>query len=1106
MKTIEARASGRWAWTAVAVGIIAVNFAFGQESKTDEKAADKAVAAESDVQAKQDSPSANAAQNTDAKAGEAKAATATAESAGVTESADAKAPSDKNAADVAPPTEGAKEASDISATAGSDAAPKSSSNVPATPNVVPDAVTDWAWLQKLLVLAALFVLPVLAGNYLAKVWRMPDHGWKISLALFVLSGSLFVCIAAWQQWWGTQFKFGPDLAGGSTLIYELQDEPEVANDVNQPAGSAKDGTQQLRSGGREFTMSELIDSLKKRLDPDGTKEMTIRAYGPAVEIIIPQVGADEMEFVKEKITKLGQLEFRITADPNMAKDKPYIEAAKLVPPTKQEVRLGDQVVAKWVPYDVNEFGEVHEAGGFVKRMAGDTPEILVLIDRYNVTGDYLTSATKGNDEKGMPAVHFAFNSAGAQRFERLTGQNTPNPATPDVQRRLGILLDGKLTSAPGIRTKISDRGMISGGSMSDREVELNVAVLDAGSLPAALNKTPISEEIISPTLGGQTVQQGTRAIMVSLIGVAIFMVVYYRFAGIVACLALTLNILMVLALMVLIKAAFTLPGLAGLALTVGMSVDANVLIYERIREELERGAALRMAIRNGFSRAMSAIVDSNLTTIISGIVLFYIGTDQVKGFAVTLVLGILTSMFSAIFFARLIFDVAERQGWIKNLRMMHLFSKPNFNFLQWRWVMLVASWLLIGVGLTAAYMRGSQLFDIDFTGGSSVTFTLNDKDKMKLGAVRDMLAETDLANQNLLVVERGETGTNFTVDTSEQSVDAVKAVIGTTFGEKLKKYSLDISDVKAIADANFTGTEATLRVNAGANYEGEQGMSHDALRDQIAAALAKAGHPGARITLSNPAYRSGSSARFTEWTIRVTGLDEAATSSALQSVQATLHDKPLFPLANTIGGRVSSNMQFQAVLATTLSLLAMIVYLWLRFQKPAYGIAAGVALIHDVLVTIGMIALSYYIVEAVPAVAQALRIESFQINLTIVAALLTIIGFSVNDTIVTFDRLREIKGKSPNLTANMVNESVNQTLARTLLTVTTVFIVVFVLFAFGGAGLHSFAFAFLIGIMVGTYSSIYIAAPVLLWLSGVSASIQPESPIASSSGMQPARQ
>jgi SecD/SecF fusion protein len=279
------------------------------------------------------------------------------------------------------------------------------------------------------------------------------------------------------------------------------------------------------------------------------------------------------------------------------------------------------------------------------------------MDPHNVTGDFLTSATKGLDERGGPAVHFAFDRAGAFRFGQLTNENKPNPATPDVYRHLGIILDKRLLSAPRIITKITDRGMISGGSMTEREVEHIIEVLNAGSLPAALNKTPISQEVISPTLGAETIESGKIAIGVSFIAVMAFMLFYYRFAGVVACLALGFNLLLVLSLMVLIKAAFTLPGLAGLVLTIGMSVDANVLIYERIREELQNGAALRMAVRNGFSRAMSAIIDSNVTTILTGIVLFYIGTDQVKGFAVTLILGILTSILIDIFFSRLLFLV-----------------------------------------------------------------------------------------------------------------------------------------------------------------------------------------------------------------------------------------------------------------------------------------------------------------------------------------------------------------------------------------------------------------------------------------------------------------
>jgi SecD/SecF fusion protein len=929
-------------------------------------------------------------------------------------------------------------------------------------------------------LVALFVVPIVAGNFLARVWKMPDHGWKISLVLFCLVASIAVCSFG-------QFKFGPDLAGGITLVYELADTSEEAAPAPPGPRSSNPADTQIRSGGREFQLSELIGALKKRLDPDGTKEITIRKYGPAVEIIIPRTGEDDLEFVKRRITDLGQLEFRITADPSLAKDRPYVEQAKLMPPSQKILTINKNKVAEWVAYDVGAFGPVDEGGRIVKRLAGDTPEALVLIDSMNVTGEYLTSATKGLDERGGPAVHFAFDRAGARRFQQLTSQNRPNPSTPNVRRNLGIILDKKLISAPEIRETISDRGTISGGSMTDKEVEHTIEVLNAGSLPAALNKVPISEWIISPTLGADTVEKGKVAILASLAAVVLFMIVYYRFAGIVACLALALNLLLVLALMVLMKAAFTLPGLAGLVLTIGMSVDANVLIYERIREELKSGAALRMAIRNGFSRAMSAIIDSNVTTIIAGIALFYIGTDQVKGFAVTLILGILTSMFTAIFCARLMMDVAERRGWIKQVRMMKILSQPNFDFLRVRWLAGGLSLVVILIGMVAAYdrFRRGDMLDIDFTGGSSVTFSLNDSGKMPISEVRKTLMDSELADQNLLIVELGKSQTRYSIDTNNPSVEEVKDVVAKEFGDRLMTYSLEVSDVKPYSEGEFTGTEAKLLVNSGRDYSGTDGLSHDALLEWLRRTFAEAGHEGIQPTLTNSEYRTGSSARFKEWTMRVVGLDQEATSAALDRLQADMKATPLFPAANAIGGRVSADMQTKALLAIGVSLLGVIGYLWLRFQNVTYGLAAGAALVHDVIVTIGMMALSAYVVRAVPSLAAALQLESFQISLTIVAALLTIIGYSLNDTIVTFDRLREVKGKSPDLTPQMVNSSVNQTLSRTILTATTVFMVVVILYFFGGEGIHSFAFAFLVGVIAGTYSTVYIAAPVLLWLDGL---------------------
>jgi SecD/SecF fusion protein len=292
--------------------------------------------------------------------------------------------------------------------------------------------------------------------------------------------------------------------------------------------------------------------------------------------------------------------------------------------------------------------------------------------------------------------------------------------------------------------------------------------------------------------------------------------------------------------------------------------------------------------------------------------------------------------------------------------------------------------------------------------------------------------------------------------------------------------------LKPYTEGDFTGVEAKLSVNKGEGFAPDDGVSHDALREMIRTVLAKVNHGGIEPVLSNPNYQPGSAIRHKEWTVRFLGIDEATVTEVLTTLQKDMAGNPMFPLANEIGGRVSSNMKYQALYATIVSLAGVVAYLWLRFQKVTYGLAAGAALVHDVLVTIGMMALSAYIVNLVPPLAEALQLEAFQINLTIVAALLTIIGYSLNDTIVTFDRLREIKGKSPKLTPQMVNASVNQCLSRTILTALTVFLVVVILYFFGGEGIHSFAFAFLIGVIAGTYSTVYIAAPVLLWLSGAS--------------------
>ncbi|TWT77368.1 bifunctional preprotein translocase subunit SecD/SecF [Posidoniimonas polymericola] len=931
------------------------------------------------------------------------------------------------------------------------------------------------WANALLIIAVL-VVPVVVGNWLAGVLKMPDHGWKLALVLTsVAVGGLIVAT-------GT-FKGGTDLSGGTTLVYEIADKDRII-DENNPNASAPE---ESGEGKQKVKIDQVINALKMRVDPSGTKEVAIRSYGDDIEVIVPQASSqDELKHVKAMLTDLGELEFRILASAGWPNDKPVIDAAMALPPSQKSVEIGGQERGRWVQFDEREFGDGE--GRLVTRQTRAEPEALVLIDPLNVTGEYLTSARSDFDETGRPAVGFRFDARGSARFGQLTGDNLPNAS--GRQRSLAIILDEKILSAPGIKSRITSNGQISGGSMTKQEVERIVAVLDAGSLPAALNKTPISEETISATIGVKTIEQGKFAISVSLIAVLIFIVIYYRFAGLVACLALAINMLLVLALMVLFGAAFTLPGLAGLVLTVGMSVDANVLIFERIREEMARGAALRMAIRNGFDRATTTIVDANVTTLITGVVLYAIGTDQIRGFAVTLILGILMSMYSAIFCSRLVFDIAERKRWIKSLSFSQIIGDTSFDFIGKRGMAAVFSIALIAIGLFSVFGRGSGILDIDFTGGASVTQVLAEGVDMGIAEVRDTVAaaqvgEETLGDKNLTVTERGEGGKRFTVRSSVEDVDSVKQALTDAFGDKLLKNSVAIGEVNPFTEGGFEGSQVELTFNQGDAYSKDDGFSHDVLEERIAAILADKGAKVAPV-LENPEYVEDSSLRFKDWTLKLQGQTAEQTRAVAEDLQQQLAGQPIFPLANKIGGKVAGGMQRKAIQAIVVSLLGIIAYVWFRFQNIAFGLAAVVALVHDVLVTLGAIAISAYLVNMVPALAEALQIQSFQISLTVVAAFLTIIGYSLNDTIVIFDRVREVRGKSPKLTFSMVNTSINQTLSRTVLTSLTTLLVVILLYFFGGPGIHSFAFALVVGVIVGTYSTIFIACPALLSMVGAS--------------------
>ena len=371
-------------------------------------------------------------------------------------------------------------------------------------------------------------------------------------------------------------------------------------------------------------------------------------------------------------------------------------------------------------------------------------EVLVAGDDYNVTGDYLTSESAGFGSEGN-TVDFGFNSKGAALFGAFTGQNTPDG---EFTRKLGIILDTKLYSAPALRSRISDRGQIT-GMANKKEVDATVAVLKAGSLPAALNKNPLSEVLVGPTLGQDTIRQSKVAMFISAILVPLFMLMYYRFAGMVANICLIINMVVLVAVMLAVNAAFTLTGLAGLALAVGMAVDNNVLLYERMREELHRGATIRMAIRNAFHRVGVVIVDANLTHIIAATVLFVLGSDQVKGFAITFLLGAVLSLWTSLFVARWVFEISEKKQWLTKLKMMHVIGDTHIDFMAWFPAALTFSILITIGGLAVAFYRGKGLFDIDFTGGVSIQAVF--RDRMDVGDVRKAMENSGLKDKDVAV-------------------------------------------------------------------------------------------------------------------------------------------------------------------------------------------------------------------------------------------------------------------------------------------------------------------------------------------------------------------
>ena len=715
-----------------------------------------------------------------------------------------------------------------------------------------------------------------------------------------------------------------------------------------------------------------------------------------------------------------------------------------------------------------------------------TVEYLVLYeiprDSQDVTGDQLDRVYFTSDNQMRPAVGFDLDGPGSRRFGNLTGKYRPRQEGAFLYN-LAILLDGEIMSAPNIQDRITDRGIINMGAQGDVTDDVNhlIDILRAGSLPVALMTPPLQEETIGPTLGEDTIRKGVYAITIAMTAIPVFMILYYHLAGVVAVIALVLNMVLLMASMALTGSSITLPGLAGLALTIGMAVDANVLIYERMREERDRGAPLGQQIRNGFGKAWSTILDSNVTTILTGLVLWFVGTEEVKGFALVTIIGLLWNLFTAVFVSRTLFELAYKRGWIKRLTMLKLLSKTNIDFVGPRRICMAASALVIAAGLSLFFSKGGgrqdgSMYNIDFTGGTLVTVRLDDEELRdrppsgRVAYVREQAnALPNVAVENLAVVSEADDEAvipRYNIRTTEQSTEVVQEAVMSAFRDSLVRVELLESEPIAADDelADSDDRRYRLRFNLP--------MSPSKIAEALAGVLASGDNPvpsprsvfrvrNAEAPPNNPDL----AAETLELT---TSLPESRVQAELAALGGRLRNDRdfLFERLENFGSVVAGETRQKAIVAIIASWLIIIAYLWFRFQAATYGVAAVVALIHDVLIALSAVALFGY-----------------KIDLPMIAAFLTLIGFSVNDTIVIFDRVRELKGKSPNLTGRLVNEAINVTLSRTILTTVTSWLVVLIFYLFGGEGLAGFSFCLVVGFLSGTYSTIFIAAPILVeWL------------------------
>ncbi len=720
-----------------------------------------------------------------------------------------------------------------------------------------------------------------------------------------------------------RLRLGLDLMGGTEFIIGFSSD-EVPSDRSV-----------------EEVRDQIAEILRNRIDHLGVVEPEIVPAGDtSISVSMPLLSEDRKAEIRETLRQPAQLKFHLVHEDNEELVRQY-----------EEYRAGERdsfdIEPRWeyaTMVEERPDGQVVEQGLFITRRPS------------RVRGEDVRRASPTVDQMGNFEVSLQFNARGRRDFAEVTSEY--------VGRRLAIVLDGTVYSAPRINEPITGGSASISGRFGPEEANRLASVIASGNLPVAIQID--SEFGTDPTLGADSIRSGVIAAIIGMVLVGLFMIAYYRVAGVIAVLALFADIVLVLGTLALLGATLTLPGIAGIILTIGMAVDANVLIFERIREERENGKSLANAISAGYRRAFVTIFDANLTTLISAVVLMRFGTGPIRGFAVTLGIGVVCSMFTALFMTRFMFDLLLYWGRLKKLSMAVFARNTAIPFLSVRKIAATVSVILVIVCIGGALWRGSDILGIDFAGGTSMTFRIpaaQEEDMPAVGDIRDFM--------------------------QEQGYDNVRV------------------------SYKYTGAqEPHLEVIFPEDADGEAGIPLEELRQELMA-------------------------EFPE-----VDFEHAQTVS--------------------VGSMVGGEFQRRGIIAAGLVAIAVVIYISFRFEL-SYAVASVVALLHDVIIAAGVFLLF-----------------GRELTLPVLAALLAIMGYSLNDTIVLFDRIREdiglLRGKTY---GQIINISINQVLSRTILTSVTTLLVALSLFLFGGGAINDFAFVIVVGVLIGTYSSVFIASSMV---------------------------